>query len=419
MDLSTRHSSCSSLELLSPAGGWEQLRYAVWYGANAVYLATEQFGMRKRASNFKMEELPSVVAFAHEHGVKVHLACNIVMHNSDIAQLPPYLKAADAAGVDALIISDLGAFTLAKQYAPHADLHVSTQASIANSQAACAWYNLGAKRIVCAREMSVAQIAELRANTPQDLEIEVFAHGSMCMAYAGRCLISDYLTGRSANNGHCTQACRWAWSLHEPSRPGQDFPVEEDEDATYIFNSCDLNMLAHLDDLAQAGVMSIKLEGRGRKAYYVAAVTNAYRRVIDGEDPALVEIELETVSHHPYSTGFFYGPAHQAPYSDAASSDWLWVAAVDSCKPLANMPGYWEADVTARNRFDISTPLELLSPGKAAAKLSISNLRLIVSSSDGNEQQLPTDTANRQMDHYRFICNQELHEHDIIRTKKE
>ena len=322
------------MELLAPAGGKEQLEYAIRFGADAVYLACERFGMRRRASNFKVEDLPWVSAYAHERGAAVHVACNTVMHEDDLKELPAYFEAVQKSGVDALIISDMGAFALAKRYAPEVDLHVSTQASVSNSAAALAWHELGARRVVCAREMSLADIAAMHADLPESLELEVFAHGSMCMSYSGRCIISDFLNGRPANGGHCTQPCRWEWKLEEPSRPGETFTLEEDERATYLFSSRDLNMLGHLKELEAAGVDSIKLEGRGRGAFYAATVTGAYRRVLDGEDPATVASELETVSHHPYGTGFFFGPAHQAPYLRQSQSEWMWVAEVLECEQV-------------------------------------------------------------------------------------
>ena len=229
------------MELLAPAGGKEQLEYAIRFGADAVYLACERFGMRKRASNFKVEDLPWVSTYAHERGAAVHVACNTVMHEGDLKELPAYFEAVQKSGVDALIISDMGAFALAKRYAPEVDLHVSTQASVSNSAAALAWHELGARRVVCAREMSLADIAAMHADLPDSLELEVFAHGSMCMSYSGRCIISDFLNGRPANGGHCTQPCRWEWKLEEPSRPGETFTLEEDERATYLFSSRDLN----------------------------------------------------------------------------------------------------------------------------------------------------------------------------------
>ena len=418
------------LELLAPAGGPEQLEYAVRFGADAVYLATERFGMRKRASNFTLDDLPRTVDFAHRRGVAVHVACNVVMGEGDVAELPAYLERVEAAGADALIVSDLGAARLARRHAPHVKVHVSTQASVANADAAMAWYEMGASRIVCAREMSVAQIAAMRSRIPDDLELEAFAHGSMCMAYSGRCLISDYLTGRSANGGNCTQPCRWAWELREPSRPGQSFSVEEDPSgsdglggATYLFNSCDLNMLAHLDDLAAAGVCSVKLEGRGRKAFYTATVVGAYRRVLDGEPVDSVAPELEKVSHHPYSTGFYYGPAHQAPTSAASGSEWLWAAEVLGCRELpaagpAAGATRWEAEAVARNRFEPADELEVLSPGVSARRLRVCDLRWVHEGEDGSQVAEPVAVAGRQMDRYRFACDVPLHAGDVVRVKR-
>ena len=413
------------LELLAPAGGPEQLEYAIRFGADAVYLATERFGMRKRASNFTRDDLPRVVDYAHGRGVAVHVACNVVMGEADVADLPSYLEAVEASGADALIVSDLGALRLVRRCAPHVKVHVSTQASVANTEAAMAWYELGASRIVCAREMSVAQIAAMRARIPDDLELEVFAHGSMCMAYSGRCLVSDYLTGRAANGGNCTQPCRWAWELREPSRPDQVFSVEEDpadEDgrggATYLFNSCDLNMLAHLGDLAAAGVDSIKLEGRGRKAFYTATVVGAYRRVLDGEPAESVAPELEKVSHHPYSTGFYYGPAHQAPTSAASGSEWLWAAAVVGCQELFGGAPAWEVEAVARNRFDAASELEVLSPGRPARALRISDLRWVHDDGEGTAVAEPVAAAARQMDRSRFVCDVELRTGDIVRVRR-
>lgn len=278
------------MELLAPAGGMEQLRAAVRFGADAVYLAADRFGMRARAANFAMADIPAAVAFAHEHGVKVHVTCNILMHPDDIDRLPAFFRALDAAGVDAFIIGDLGAFTVAGEVAPRVERHVSTQASVANGAAARVWHSLGASRVVCAREMSLADIARLRQDAPPELEIEAFAHGAMCMAVSGRCLISSYLTGRSGNKGHCTQPCRWSYSLgtagaaalaaenasagpvsenpqsvsefllEEEKRPGEFFPLEEDGQGSYILNSRDMCMIDHLEDLQFLD--SLKIEGR-------------------------------------------------------------------------------------------------------------------------------------------------------------
>lgn len=338
------------MELLAPAGGMDQLRAAVRFGADAVYLATDRFGMRARAANFALAELPEAVRVAHGAGVRVHVACNVLMGPDDIDALPAYLSAVQDAGADALIIGDLGAAALAREHAPLVELHVSTQASVANAAAARVWHALGAKRVVCAREMSLADIARLRQDTPPDLEIEAFAHGAMCMAVSGRCLISSYLTGRSGNRGHCTQPCRWSYALgtapdagerpagfllEEEKRPGEFIPIEEDGRGTFIMNAKDLNMLAHLRELADAGVDSIKVEGRNKKAFYVATVTAAYRRVLDGEPPEAVADELLAVSHRPYGTGFYFGEAEQAPGYDGYEQETRHVADVLACEELA------------------------------------------------------------------------------------
>lgn len=350
------------MELLAPAGGMEQLRAAIRFGADAVYLAADKFGMRARAANFSMEEIPEAVAIAHAAGVQVHVTCNVLMNPADTDELPAFFQAIDAAGVDALIISDLGAFALAREHAPHVALHVSTQASVANAAAARVWHSLGAKRIVCAREMSLADIARLRAETPPDLEIEAFVHGAMCMAVSGRCLISSYLTGRSGNKGHCTQPCRWSYTLEEEKRPGVHFPVEEDDRGTFIMNAKDMNMLVYLRELEAAGVTSIKIEGRNKKAFYVASVVNAYRRVLDGESAEAVAPELLAVSHRPYGTGFYFDEAEQAPDYDGYEQETMHVADVVSCEEIADaVPDAQGADAAGR----VGGPLDVASPDAA------------------------------------------------------
>ena len=373
------------MELLAPAGGMEQLRAAVAFGADAVYLAAEWFGMRARAANFRMDEIPAAVAFAHEHGVKVHVTCNILMHPDDIDGLPAFFRALDAAGVDAFIIGDLGAFAVAGEVAPRVERHVSTQASVANAAAARVWHSLGASRVVCAREMSLADIARLRQETPPDLEIEAFAHGAMCMAVSGRCLISSYLTGRSGNKGHCTQPCRWSYQLEEEKRPGEFFPIEEDDRGTFIMNAKDLNMLAHLQALADAGVDSIKIEGRNKKAFYVATVVGAYRRVLDGEPPEVVADELLAVSHRPYGTGFYFSEVEQATAYDGYEQETMHVADV-----VASSPRHPERSVQrevegfpddpqylyllCRNRFAEGDELETLVPHEPSRRLIVRDL---------------------------------------------
>lgn len=414
------------MELLAPAGGMEQLRAAVAFGADAVYLAAERFGMRARAANFRMDEIPAAVAFAHDHGVKVHVTCNILMHPDDIDGLPPFFRALDAAGVDAFIIGDVGAFAVAGEVAPRVERHVSTQASVANATAARVWHSLGASRVVCAREMSLADIARLRQDAPPDLEIEAFAHGAMCMAVSGRCLISSYLTGRSGNKGHCTQPCRWSYQLdaaspaatrpdepaggdlgrpspasvvelpqsenaigiqgglksaptefaagrpvefllEEEKRPGEFFPIEEDDRGTFIMNAKDLNMLAHLQALADAGVDSIKIEGRNKKAFYVATVVGAYRRVLDGEPPDEVADELLAVSHRPYGTGFYFSEAEQAPAYDGYEQETMHIADV-----VAGDPHHLY--LLCRNRFAEGDELEVLAPHEPSRRIIVRDL---------------------------------------------
>ena len=385
------------MELLAPAGGMEQLRAAVAFGADAVYLAADRFGMRARAANFRMDEIPAAVAFAHEHGVKAHVTCNILMHPDDIDGLPAFFRALDAAGVDAFIIGDLGAFAVAGEVAPRVERHVSTQASVANGAAARVWHSLGARRVVCAREMSLADIARLRQDAPSDLEIEAFAHGAMCMAVSGRCLISSYLTGRSGNKGHCTQPCRWSYQLgtagagalaagdasagpvsenpqiapefllEEEKRPGEFFPIEQDDRGTFIMNAKDLNMLAHLRALADAGVDSIKIEGRNKKAFYVATVVGAYRRVLDGDPPEAVAAELAAVSHRPYGTGFYFDEAEQAAAYDGYEQETMHVADVVACEG-----GYLY--LLCRNRFAEGDELEILAPHEPARTITVRDL---------------------------------------------
>lgn len=390
------------MELLAPAGGMEQLRAAVAFGADAVYLAAERFGMRARAANFRMDEIPAAVAFAHEHGVKVHVTCNILMHPDDIDGLPAFFRALDAAGVDAFIIGDLGAFAVAGEVSPRVERHVSTQASVANAAAARVWHSLGASRVVCAREMSLTDIARLRQDAPPDLEIEAFAHGAMCMAVSGRCLISSYLTGRSGNKGHCTQPCRWSYQLgtaafeefappeaptgfllEEEKRPGEFFPIEEDDRGTFIMNAKDMNMLAHLRELARAGVDSIKIEGRNKKAFYVASVVGAYRRVLDGEPPAAVADELLAVSHRPYGTGFYFSEAEQAPAYDGYEQETMHVADVAACRD-----GFLY--VLCRNRFAEGDELEILAPHEPSRPLIVRDLYwLSIFGPDNHDEDAP------------------------------
>ena len=349
------------LELLSPAGDMERLKMSVLYGADAVYLAGTDFGMRSFAGNFTAEELPLAVKFAHEHGVKVHVTVNTMPRNDEVVHLPAYLERLDDAGVDALILADLGAFTLAGRYAPHCARHVSTQQSIANYECAAAWHDLGASRVVLAREVGLEEIRTIREKTSADLEIETFGHGAMCVSYSGRCLLSNYMTGRDSNRGACAQPCRYQYALVEEKRPGEYFPVFEDEKGTYILNSRDMCMIDHLDDLMDAGVDCIKIEGRAKSAYYAAIVTGAYRHCIDDIaagrplDPVWRD-EVEHVSHRIYSTGFYYGFPGQYTENSRYIRQWQVCAIVESCDENGL------ALCSLRNKFPKGTVLEAVGP---------------------------------------------------------
>ena len=352
-------------EILAPAGDMERLYMAVDYGADAVYLAGTSFGMRSFAGNFSPEELPQAVAYWHAHGVKVHVTVNTMPRNAEAARLPDYLRQLDAVGVDALILADLGAFMQAGRYAPHCQRHVSTQCSIANYEAARAWYDLGAQRVVLARELSLAEIREIRAKTPPELELETFAHGAMCVSYSGRCLLSNYMTGRDSNRGACAQPCRYQYALMEEKRPGEYFPIEEDEKGTYILNSRDMCMIDHLDDVMDAGIDCIKLEGRAKSAYYAALVTAAYRHVLDdvAADRPVDQRwrdEVEKISHRHYSTGFYYGAPGQYTENSRYIREYQVCAIVLDC----DAAGY--ATCSLRNKFTAGDTLELVGPDLAA-----------------------------------------------------
>ena len=349
------------IELLSPAGDMERLRMAVLYGADAVYLAGTAFGMRAFAGNFTPEELPKAVEFAHSHGVSVHVTVNTMPRNEEIAQLPAYLEQLRDAKVDALIVADLGAFTLAGKYAPNCARHISTQQSIANYACAAAWHDLGAQRVVLARELSLEEIAEIRAKTPKSLEIETFGHGAMCVSYSGRCLLSNYMTGRDSNRGACAQPCRYQYALMEEKRPGEYFPVFEDEKGTYILNSRDMCTIDHLQALTDAGIDCIKIEGRAKSAYYAAVVTGAYRHAIDDIaagrpiDPVWRD-EVEHVSHRIYSTGFYFGQPGQYTEHSRYIRQWQVCAIVESCDETGL------ALCSLRNKFSQGDSLEAVGP---------------------------------------------------------
>lgn len=352
-------------ELLCPAGDLTRLKAAVDYGADAVYLAGEEFGMRTAANNFGEEDLKEGIEYAHKNGVKVHIACNTIPHNEEIPRLPAFLELIDSLGADAVIAADLGTIGLIKKYAPRLELHASVQSGICNYETANAFYNLGAKRVVLARELSLSEIAEIRAKTPKDLEIEAFAHGAMCVSFSARCLLSSYMTGRDSNRGDCAQPCRWSYSLMEEKRDGQYFDITETDKGTYILNANDLCMAEHIDKMARSGIDSIKIEGRAKSHYYVAVTANAYRGALDslkdcGENwelPVWVSDELNKISHRTYSTGFYFGtPKNAQTYGNAGYiRDYSVAATVD---------GYRDGFIiaTLKNKFLRGQELDCLEP---------------------------------------------------------
>ena len=348
-------------ELLAPAGDFEKLKMAVLYGADAVYLAGTSFGMRSFTGNFTPEELPKAVEYAHQHGVRVHCTVNTMPRNHEVMHLPEHLELLQDAGVDALIMADVGVFTLAGKYAPRCERHISTQASISNYECARAWYDLGAQRVILARELSLDEIREIRARTPRELEIETFVHGAMCVSYSGRCLLSSYMTGRDSNRGACAQPCRYEYALMEEKRPGEYFPVFEDEKGTYIMNSRDMCMIDHLDDLMDAGIASLKIEGRAKSAYYAAIVTGAYRHCLDAaaagkEIDTVWRDEVEHVSHRHYSTGFFYGEPGQYTSNSRYIREWQVAAIITHCDADGN------ATLSLRNKFRAGDEVEIVGP---------------------------------------------------------
>ena len=376
MDHSVGVSKVKKIELLSPAGDMERLKMAVAYGADAVYLAGTAFGMRSFAGNFTPEELPVAVKYAHDRGVKVHVTVNTMPRNDEICHLPSYLELLQDAGVDALIVADMGAFTLAGKYAPKCARHISTQQSIANYECAQAWYDLGASRVVLARELSLKEIAEIRQKVSPELEIETFGHGAMCVSYSGRCLLSNYMTGRDSNRGACAQPCRYQYALVEEKRPGEYFPVYEDEKGTYILNSKDMCTIDHLSELTDAGIDCIKIEGRAKSAYYAAIITGAYRHCIDDlaagrEIDPVWRDEVDHVSHRIYSTGFYFGQPGQYTENSRYIRQWQVCAIVESCDKNGL------ALCSLRNKFAKGDALEAVGPDVRPFPFTVGDMKTL------------------------------------------
>ena len=380
------------IELLAPAGDMERLRMSLAYGADAVYLAGTDFGMRSFAGNFTPEELKQAVALCHSRGVAVHVTCNTMPRNGEIARMPEWLSYLQELGVDAAILADVGVLSLLKKHAPKLKAHISTQASVSNYQAAAAWYELGASRVILARELSLDEIREIRAKTPRELEIEAFVHGAMCVSYSGRCLLSNYMTGRDANRGACAQPCRYQYALVEEKRPGEYFPIGEDAGGAYILNSRDMCMIDHIPELIDAGLDSLKIEGRAKSAYYAAVVTGAYRHAIDAAlagqplEPVWRD-EVEKVSHRPYSTGFYFGEPGQHTSHSRYVRDWQIMAVVTSCTPDGT------ALCELRNKLSAGDELELAGPGLKPVPVTVEGL------TDGDGLSIP-EARKPQMPFY-------------------
>lgn len=352
-------------ELLAPAGNLYKLKIAVKYGADAIYIGGEAFSLRVAADNFTKEEMIEGIEYAHSHGKKVYITANIIARNHDLPHMREYFKEIYEMGADAVIISDLGAFMICREVAPDLEIHVSTQANNTNYETVKAWYNLGAKRVVLAREMSIREVKEIRDNIPEDCELEAFVHGAMCISYSGRCLLSNYMTHRDSNRGACAHPCRWNYTLMEEKRQGEYFPVYENERGTFIMNSKDLCMIDHIKELVEAGVYSFKIEGRVKSEYYVATVIGAYRRAIDdyytGSDynPEHFE-EVCKVSHRDYYPGFFFGMPPEGAQVFGSNSyirDWDIVGLVREYDPETGM-----AKVEQRNRFFKGDEIEIMRP---------------------------------------------------------
>ncbi len=357
-------------ELLSPAGNLEKLKTAILYGADAVYLGGEAFSLRVATENFTPDQLREGIAFAHERGKKVYVAANVIAHSKDLETFPEFVRLCASLSVDALIISDLGMFSIARRYAPEIPLHVSTQANVTNWETALAWYRLGAKRIILARELSFEEICEIRNHVPPDLELEIFVHGAMCISYSGRCLLSNYLASRDSNAGNCAQSCRWKYFLTEEKRPGEYMPITETERGSFIFNSKDLCLIRQMRELFACGAVSLKIEGRVKNEYYNAVVTKAYREEIDryAADPEHYQFEeaqyeeLQKVSHRRYTTGFFLGK----PDSDAqVYTTSSYIREYDIAAIVRRYdPATKTALLEQRNRFFEGDELEVIQPGK-------------------------------------------------------
>ena len=403
----------NKFEVLSPAGDLECLKAAVSFGADAVYLAGTQFGMRTASKNFTPEQLAEGIAFAHERGARVHITCNVLPRSNELDELPEFLHTAQELGADAFIIADLGVLELAKKHAPKVEIHASTQTGIVNYATANALHNIGVSRVVLARELSIPEIAAIRKNTSPELEIETFVHGSMCVSFSGRCLISSYMTGRDANRGDCAQPCRWKYHLYEENREGQYFPVEQDDKGTFLYNSRDLCMIEHLPELLEAGVKSLKIEGRAKSAYYTSAVTKAYTGAVrayeaDPENyklPDWARAEVDKVSHREYNTGFFFGgePGQQTGFGG-------YIRNYDVVAMCESGTGSCECKITQRNKFYVGDELDVLAPEGASFTVKVLGLK--------NEEGEAVESAPHAMERLTLTADKTIPTGAFLRKKR-
>ena len=403
-------------ELLIPASSLEVLKIAVMYGADAVYIGGEAFGLRAKAKNFSMDEIREGIAFAHEHNVKVYITANILAHNDDLEGVRAYFEELKEIRPDALIIADPGVFEIAKEVCPDIERHISTQANNTNYATYNFWHALGAKRVVSARELSMAEIKEIRAHIPDDLEIETFVHGAMCISYSGRCLLSNYFTGRDANQGACTHPCRWKYSIVEETRPNEYMPVYENERGTYIFNSKDLCMIGQSPDLLDAGIDSFKIEGRMKTALYVATVARTYRKAIDDymESPELYAAhmpwyldQISNCTYRQFTTGFFYGkPSEEAQIYDNNTylKEYTYLGIVGE----TNEEGLYR--IEQRNKFSVGEEIEVMKPD--GQNLTVTVKRIV--DEEGNEME----SAPHPKQVLYIDLGQSLELYDILRRKE-
>ena len=403
-------------ELLIPASSLEVLKIAVIYGADAVYIGGEAFGLRAKAKNFSMEEIKEGIAFAHAHDVKVYITANILAHNGDLDGVREYFAELREIKPDALIISDPGVYMIAKEVCPEIERHISTQANNTKYGTYRFWYEQGAKRVVSARELSLAEIKEIRANIPDDLEIETFIHGAMCISYSGRCLLSNYFTGRDANQGACTHPCRWKYAVVEEKRPGEYLPVYENERGTYIFNSKDLCMIEHIPELMESGIDSFKIEGRMKTALYVATVARTYRRAIDDykqspelyrEHMAWYQEQISNCTYRQFTTGFFFGkPSDEAQIYDNNTyvKEYTYLGIVGE----RNEEGLYR--IEQRNKFSVGESIEVMKPD--GANITVTVQRIV--DEEGNDME----SAPHPKQVLYIDLGQPLAMYDILRRKE-